>query len=236
MNAAVFENYALQKVAEIFTKHDITVMVGGTGLYIKAFCEGLDEIPAIVPAIKKKIIADYEAKGMDWLQQEVDINDPDYYRTGETKNPHRMLRALEVKLSTGRSILSFQKKEKVKRDFNIIKIGLELPREELYNRVNGRVDKMLEDGLLQEIETLQPHKNLNALQTVGYKELFSYLEGAITLSEAIAAIKQNTRHYAKRQMTWFKKDKEIIWCVPEFKQLIEKIKYKMDDVSASLKD
>ena len=230
MNAAVFENYALQKTAEIFAMHDIAVMVGGTGLYIKAFCEGLDEIPAIVPAVKEKIIAGYEAKGMDWLQQELQKNDPDYYRIGETKNPHRLLRALEVKLSTGRSIISFQKKEKIERDFDIIKIGLELPREELYKRVTGRVDKMLEDGLLKEIELLHPHKNLNALQTVGYKELFSYLEGAITLTEAITGIKQNTRHYAKRQMTWFKKDKETIWCTPEYRQLIKLVKSLTYDV------
>ena len=216
VNAAVFETYALEKASKIFEQNDVAVMVGGTGLYIKAFCEGIDTIPAIQPNIRDKINAKYETHGLAWLQQEVEKNDPAYYATGEIKNPHRLMRALEVVLSTGQSIGSFQKKQEVKRDFNIIKVGLELPREELYDHINQRVDSMINEGLPEEVRALQPYKGFNALQTVGYKELFNYLADETSLDEAIEAIKMNTRHYAKRQMTWFKKDKSVQWCPPYY--------------------
>lgn len=222
VNAAAFEQYALQKINELFQKNDIAVMTGGTGLYIKAFCEGLDAIPATDPAIRKKIINEYKENGLIWLQQEVQQKDPEFYKTGEIKNPQRMMRALEVIESTGDSILSYRKTEKVNRDFNIIKIGLELPKEELNRNINARVDRMMEAGLLKEIESFLPNKNLNALQTVGYAELFYYLDGKLSLTDAIELIKQNTRQYAKRQMTWFKKDKEITWFAPgQINELID---------------
>ena len=211
INAAFFEKYALQKIGELFRNHDIVIMVGGTGLYIKAFCEGLDEIPAIDDTIRKKIIEDYEVRGLGWLLEEVKSKDPEFYKTGEIQNPQRMMRALEVTESTGQSILSFRRNKKVERDFSIIKIGLELPKEELHANINLRVDKMINDGLVDEVRSLQGYREVNALKTVGYSEIFEHLDGKITLETAIEEIKKNTRQYAKRQMTWFKKDKEINW-------------------------
>jgi tRNA dimethylallyltransferase len=214
VTAVTFEQYALQKTKELFHQHDIVIMVGGTGLYIKAFCEGLDAIPDVPAEIRKNIISNYESRGMEWLKNEVNEKDPAFYAAGEIQNPQRMMRALEVMEATGRSILSFRNGEKAKREFNIIKIGLKLPKEELIRNINTRVEKMMEEGLLHEVKQLQPGKNLNALQTVGYVEIFDHLEGKISLADAIEKIKTNTRQYTKRQMTWFKKDKEIKWFLP----------------------
>jgi tRNA dimethylallyltransferase len=215
VNAGVFEQYALQKAAEIFKQHDTAIMVGGTGLYIKAFCDGIDELPAIDISVREKIVAAYQQNGLLWLQNEVVNNDPVYFAKGEIKNPQRLMRALEVKLSSGKSITDFQTQQKKQRDFNIIKIGLELPKEELIKNINRRVDAMMQHGLLEEVKNLEAFKNLNALQTVGYKELFDYLIGNLTLDKAVERIKINTRQYAKRQMTWFKKDEEIKWVNPQ---------------------
>jgi len=214
INAQVFENYALAKTDEIFKTHQSVVMVGGTGLYIKAFSEGLDMIPDIDPAIRAHIIAQYDKLGLRWLQKEVSVKDPLYFAKGEQQNPQRLMRALEVILGTGASILSFQTKNKITRPFEIVKIGLELPREQLYERINQRVLTMVENGLEQEVRNLAPHFHLNALQTVGYSEWMPYFEGEILKEKVIENIQQNTRHYAKRQMTWFKKDPEIIWHSP----------------------
>ena len=211
VNAAVFEAHALQLVDELFKTSDAVVMVGGTGLYIKAFCEGLDTIPTIDPAIREGIIQQYEKLGLRWLQKEVEVKDPLYWEKGEQQNPQRLMRALEVKLGTGDSIVSFQQKNKVVRPFNIVKIGLEMPRPELYDRINERVLKMVEMGLEDEVKSLLPHFQLNALQTVGYSEWAPYFKGEYSKNRAIELIQQNTRHYAKRQMTWFKKDPEIKW-------------------------
>ena len=211
INAVFFEQFALQKVDELFKKHNIVIMVGGTGLYIKAFCEGLDEIPSIDESIRKKIIEDYEQNGLTWLQDEVKKKDPKFYKVGEIQNPQRLMRALEVIESTGQSILDFRKNKKTKRDFKIIKMGLELPKEELHANINLRVDKMIKDGLVEEVRLLRGYSHVNALQTVGYTEVFEHLDGKISLLTAIEEIKKNTRQYAKRQMTWFKKDKEIQW-------------------------
>jgi tRNA dimethylallyltransferase len=211
INAAYFEKYALQKVNELFQKHDVVIMVGGTGLYIKAFTEGLDAIPEVDGSIRDKIIADYNSKGLQWLQDEVKIKDPSFYAVGEIQNPQRLMRALEVIESTERSILDFRNNKKVKRDFNMIKIGLELPKEELHHNINSRVDKMIEEGLVEEVSSLKSYRDVNALQTVGYTEIFEHLDGKVSLQKAIEEIKKDTRQYAKRQMTWFKKDKEIQW-------------------------
>ena len=205
VNVKVFETYALKAVAEIFKENDTAIMVGGTGLYIKAFAEGIDEIPEIAKTIREGITASYNADGIEWLSAELESIDPKFFSEGEMENPQRMLRALEVKIATGKSILDFQSKQKVQRDFDIEYIVLELPRETLYQRINERVDKMMADGLLQEATSLYPYRQLNALQTVGYKELFSYLDGDCTLDYGVEEIKKNTRRYAKRQMTWFKK-------------------------------
>jgi tRNA dimethylallyltransferase len=211
ISAADFEKYALASINKIFEQRDVAIMVGGTGLYIRSFCEGLDDIPGITDEVKKIVADNYAAVGIEWLQEQLNKNDPEYFQKGEILNPQRMMRALEVVLTTGKSILSFQKNRTTKRDFNIIKIGLELPREDLYNRINKRVDEMVASGLVAEVESLIPYKSFNALQTVGYRELFDYFEGKNSLDNAINLIKQNTRHYAKRQMTWFKKDTTINW-------------------------
>jgi tRNA dimethylallyltransferase len=221
MNTAVFEQYALDKAATIFKQHDVAVVVGGTGLYVKTFCQGIDEVPVIDEKIRKKINAEYEWEGLEWLQKQVEKNDPVYYAKGEIKNPHRLLRALEVKLSTGKSIIEFHTQPKKHRDFNIIKIGLELPKEQLHKNINGRVDAMMRAGLLEEVKKLERYKKLNALQTVGYRELFGHLMGDLPLEDAVEIIKINTRQYAKRQMTWFKKDEEVNWCEPDFDKVIE---------------
>jgi tRNA dimethylallyltransferase len=214
LNAADFEKYALKSVEKIFQKSDIAIMVGGTGLYIKAFCEGLDKIPEVPAAIREQIIQDYQTNGIEWLSKMLQEKDDLYAVQGNMQNPQRMMRALEIISFTGNSILSYQTHQKEKRNFNIIKIGLELPRLELYERINSRVDKMIADGLIQEASTLQSYQHLNALQTVGYSELFDYFNGKISKEKAIEMIKQNTRHYAKRQMTWFKKDEEMTWFLP----------------------
>ena len=211
VTAQTFEEYSLHAVQEIFRHSKYAVMVGGTGLYIKAFCEGLDAIPGFDETIRKEIIEAYSKYGLGWLQNEVKEKDFLFWKTGEQQNPQRLMRALEVFLTTGQSITRFQTKTKRKRAFEIIKIGLNIPKEQLHYNINTRVDKMVENGLIQEVESLTPYKDRNALQTVGYKEMFEYLEGHLSLVNAIDGIKINTRQYAKRQMTWFRKDKSICW-------------------------
>lgn len=215
VSAAVFEQYALETVEKLFEKQDVVVMAGGTGLYVQAFCEGLDALPAIVPSVRKKIREAYAVGGISWLSQALQQADPLYAAKGEMQNPQRMMRALEVIESSGQSLLSFQSNQKAKRPFRIIKVGLDLPREKLYARINERVDAMMKMGLLEEVEALKSFARYNALQTVGYKELYAYLEGAISLEAAVEQIKQHTRNYAKRQLTWFRKDEEITWFSPE---------------------
>lgn len=211
ISAADFENYALNAVNEIFKKKEVAVLVGGTGLYIKAFCEGLDQIPSIDESVRDGIKKQYLDKGIGWLQQQLQTIDPFYAERGEMQNPQRMMRALEVKQGTGQSIVSFQSQQKKQRPFNIVKIGMELPRPVLYERINRRVDTMMQQGLLEEAKGLLPFKDRNALQTVGYRELFDYLQGFISPEKAVELIKQNSRHYAKRQLTWFKRDAAIKW-------------------------
>lgn len=211
VNARVFESYALDAANEIFLQNDVAIMVGGTGLYINAFCNGIDEIPDIDPVIRTTINQSYKEKGLSWLQQQVKQHDELYYSTGELLNPQRLMRALEVKLSTGQSIRNYQTQKKTERDFNIIKVGLQLPKEELHRNIDHRVEEMMKEGLLSEVESMLPYKHLNALQTVGYREFFDYFDGRISLEEAVELVKKNTRHYAKRQVTWFKKDSSTNW-------------------------
>ena len=215
ITAAGFEEYALRKTRELFASGEVVIVAGGTGLYIKAFCEGLDDIPAASAAIREHITSQYEANGIDWLKEQLEEKDPAFAEKGEMKNPQRMMRALEVIQATGQSVLSFRTGKTAQRDFNIIKIGLELPREELYERINMRVDDMMGAGLLNEVKNLLPFRQLNALQTVGYTELFGYLDQHVSLERATELIKQNTRRYAKRQMTWFKKDAGFTWFHPQ---------------------
>lgn len=211
LNAAYFEQFALQKTVELLEHHQSVVMVGGTGLYIKAFCEGIDPMPAIDPEIRETIINNYEAKGMIWLQSEIKHRDPAFWAVAEQMNPQRLMRALEVLNATGKSILHFRNATKKERPFRIIKIGLEMPMEVLTKRIHQRVDKMVIAGLFEEAASVIDYRNQTALQTVGYKEVFDYIDGLITKEEAINQIKIHTRQYAKRQMTWFKKDPEFVW-------------------------
>jgi tRNA dimethylallyltransferase len=215
VTAVTFEEFALKKVEELFLKKDLVVITGGTGLYIQAFCEGLDNIPAVPDSLRQELIASYEELGFEWLEHTLIQADSLYASQGEMKNPQRMLRALEVIRSTGHSILSYRTFQKKQRDFRIIKLALELPRTLLYERINHRVDEMIQSGLIDEAKALISFKQLNALQTVGYKELFAYFDGSLDKERAIELIKQHTRHYAKRQMTWFKRDSEINWFHPD---------------------
>ncbi|MBS1659830.1 MAG: tRNA (adenosine(37)-N6)-dimethylallyltransferase MiaA [Bacteroidetes bacterium] len=215
VNASVYEQLALGWASEIFRESDTAVMVGGTGLYIKAFTDGLDDIPAVDAAIRERIQQQYEEGGIGWLQEEVRKYDPEYAASGEMLNPQRMMRALEVRLFTGVSILAFRRREPRVRPFEVRKIGIELPKEVLHRRINERVDKMMEAGLAEEVRGLLPYRSHNALQTVGYRELFSWLDGKCSLESAVADIKNNTRHYAKRQLTWFRRDLSVKWVGPE---------------------
>ncbi len=216
VNASIFESMAIEWCNEIFLTRDTVVMCGGTGLYIKAFHEGLDEIPVVSVEIRSKIIENYNELGVSWLADRVREADPLFFVSGEMSNPQRMMRALEVIQSTGRSILSFRKQQKKQNPYRILEFGLHIPRNELYRRINERVDIMMESGLLDEAASLLPYQHLNALQTVGYSELFDYLKGKSSLEDSVSMIKQNTRHYAKRQMTWFNKNGNLIWLEDDF--------------------
>ncbi|MBC7723070.1 MAG: tRNA (adenosine(37)-N6)-dimethylallyltransferase MiaA [Pedobacter sp.] len=211
VNAGMYEQYALQAVDAIFKSHDTAVMVGGTGLYIKAFCDGIDVMPTIPISIRENITNQYHQLGLGWLKDELKTKDILFWETAEQQNPQRLMRALEVFETTGKSINFYKSKTPVQRPFNIVKIGLELPREQLIKNINVRIDNMMLEGLLGEVGSLKNQQQLNALQTVGYKELFNFLDGNCTLPQAINQIKINTRQYAKRQMTWFKKDVTINW-------------------------
>jgi tRNA dimethylallyltransferase len=227
ITAAGFEDYALQKSKDIFNDHDHIVMVGGTGLYLKAFCEGMDEIPGVPELVHNEVISAYQQQGIGWLQEQVKQLDPSFYASGEIKNPQRLMRALEVFKATGQSIMHFRKGEKADRPFDVIKIGLELPKEQLHFQVNKRVDQMVEEGLAEEVRSLLPYQHLNALQTVGYRELFDHFNGMISMQDAISQVKQNTRHYAKRQMTWFRKDAEYHWLSPQAETVIDFVQHSL---------
>lgn len=200
-----FEEFALQKAMELFQSHDQIIMVGGTGLYIKAFAEGLDEIPEPHTDLRQILEMKFKVNGFEWLQQEVRLLDPLFAEKGEMENPRRMLRALEVILTTGKSIVDYQSKKAKTRPFEVEYIFLNPPRQNLYRFINSRTEKMIRDGLLKEAEALFPYRHLTALQTVGYREIFDYMEGRFSFREAVEEIKKNTRRYAKRQVTWFKK-------------------------------
>ncbi len=217
LNAGSFEKYALDAAEKIFQQHKVVVMVGGTGLYIKAFCDGIDPMPVVPDEVRRQVIEGYEQKGLIWLQKELQTKDPDFWKVAEQQNPQRLMRALEVWNATGQSILVYRTAKKVTRPFHVVKIGLQLPKEELHQRIHMRVDQMMEQGLLDEVKALVPYRTYNALQTVGYRELFEHLDGNCSLEEAVNQIKTNTRQYAKRQMTWFAKDNGIQWKSPNEK-------------------
>lgn len=210
-----YEKDVLDLLATLFKMNDVVILTGGSGLYIDAVCQGFDEIPDIDPDIRKTIIQEYEENGLEWLQKEVRRLDPEYYGLVDLKNPQRLMRALEVCRGTDRPYSQFRTKKKQVRPFRIIKIALERDREELYQRIDLRMDQMIEKGLFGEAENLFQFKHLNALQTVGYSEIFGYLDGEYEREEAIRLLKRNSRRYAKRQLTWLKRDPDYHWFHPD---------------------
>jgi tRNA dimethylallyltransferase len=205
INAGDFERLGLQYLESIFATNDYAILSGGSGLYIKALCQGMDDMPEINKTIDDEVNEQYKLHGITYLQTEIKLADASYYKNGEIHNPARLLRALVFARSTGQSIINFQKKTTKPRDFEIKYYCIDMPRIILYENINTRVDIMMQEGLLEEVKNLLPYKAYKNLQTVGYSELFSYLNNECTLAEAIALLKQNTRRYAKRQITWFKK-------------------------------
>lgn len=206
-----FEKEALEKLEELFQEHEVIIMAGGSGLYVKSILEGLDYFPEVDPEIRQDLNRIFETEGIAKLQMQLKEMDPDYFSKADTENPHRLIRALEICIGTGKPYSSFLAKDKEPRNFKNISIGLTADREIIYDRINRRVNIMMEEGLLEEAKRLFPQRHLNALNTVGYKELFEYLEGNISLEKAVEEIKKNTRRFAKRQLTWFRKDEDIKW-------------------------
>lgn len=215
LNAADYENLALGYCDAIFKEKDIAVVCGGTGLYIKALCEGIDEMPPTDRLIEQELQWQYEEKGIVWLQQVTATEDPDFFTVAEQHNPARLIRALAFKRTTGSSIVHYRSGKIKERPFRTIKIALELPRAELYERINKRVDLMIAAGLWEEAIALYPLKHLKNLQTVGYSEIFECIDGKIGKEESIQLIKQHSRNYAKRQLTWFRKDAAYRWFAPQ---------------------
>lgn len=212
-NVANYEQDVLRLLTQLFQHHEKVILTGGSGLFIDAVCNGIDAMPDIDASVRDKVTALFQEGGLPALQQEVKRLDPDYYAIVDRKNPRRLQRALEVCLQTGQSFTSFRTKSVAKRDFKIEKHALLWEKQELYNRINIRVERMMAEGLVDEARSLYPYRHLNALNTVGYKELFDYFDGKCSLSEAVELIKLNTRHYAKRQMTWLRKDNGYQWRV-----------------------
>jgi len=215
-NISDYEKDALKSIKSIFNKNDAAILVGGSGLYINTVLYGLDEIPGISDEIRNSLYLDLELKGIKKLQEELKLLDPASYSDIDINNPRRLIRALEVSISTGKSYSSFLKKKKKKRDFNIIVLGINQERSELYNKINTRVDNMIESGLINEVKELYNLKGLNALNTIGYREVFNYIEDKYSLDECISEIKKNTRRYAKRQLTWFKSIDNVEWITPDY--------------------
>lgn len=214
-SASLFEQQVLALLEQQFQTHDYALMAGGSMMYIDAVCDGIDDIPTIDDVTRETMKRRLKEEGLEALCEALKRLDPDYYEIVDRQNPRRVIHALEICTMTGKTYTSFRKREKRERPFEIIKIGLNRPREELYTRINQRVDQMMADGLLDEARQLYPLKGLNALNTVGYKELFDYFDGRWSLEEAVERIKGNTRRYARKQLTWFKKDERIRWYHPD---------------------
>ncbi|KOY52501.1 tRNA (adenosine(37)-N6)-dimethylallyltransferase MiaA [Polaribacter dokdonensis] len=210
-NVGEFERDALEKLNTLFTENNTQIMVGGSGLYVDAVLKGLDYFPEVDASIRENLTNDLAEKGIEYLQQKLKDLDIETYNNIELENPHRVMRALEICIGTNKTYSSFKNKPKAKRNFKNIKVGLTADRQLIYDRINLRVDLMIENGLIEEAKKLYEHKELNALQTVGYRELFNYFDGTFTKEFAISEIKKNTRRFAKRQLTWFKRNQETIW-------------------------
>jgi tRNA dimethylallyltransferase len=222
-SSSLFERDVIGLLSQLFAENNMVLMSGGSGLYIDAVCEGIDDIPDIDPEVREKLLIKYNEAGLEGLRLALKKLDPAHYEKVDLSNPKRIIRALEICESTGVPYSSFLKKNKRTRDFAILKIGLERPRNELYERINRRVDEMVENGLEKEAAGLYEKRELNALKSVGYREFFDVIDGKITREKAIELIKRNSRHYAKRQMTWWKRDEDIRWFHP--KQIEDIIRY-----------
>jgi len=210
-NVARYEKEVLNLLNEKFTQMPVMIMVGGSGLYIDAVCKGIDDLPDPDEQLRKDLDEKLQKQGIEILQQELKLLDPEYYKVVDLKNPKRLIRALEICLQTGKKYSDLRQNRPAKRNFNILKIGLKTDRKTLFERIEKRTDNMMKNGWLEEAKSVYPYRNLNSLNTVGYKELFKYLEGEWNLEFAVEKIKTNTRRYAKRQITWFNKDKDIFW-------------------------
>lgn len=219
-SASLFEQQVLELLGQQFRTRDYALMAGGSMMYIDAVCDGIDDIPTIDDATRDLMKRRLSEEGLERLCEELKTLDPDYYDIVDRQNPRRVVHALEICTMTGKTYTSFRKREKRERPFGIMKIGLNRPREKLYERINQRVDQMMADGLLDEVRSLYPQRHLNALNTVGYKELFDYIDGRWPLEEAVERIKGNTRRYARKQLTWYKKDDQIHWFHPDDKETI----------------
>lgn len=215
LSCGEYATQALARLGELFVEHDLVIAVGGSGLYVRALCEGMDELPQADPALRGELAERLRTEGLESLAGQLRTLDPAYYEAVDRSNPARVVRALEVCLQTGRPFSKLRTGERRKRDFGIVKLGVDLPREELYVRIDRRVDQMIADGLEAEARAMYPHRHLNALQTVGYREFFDYFEGRISYDQAVELIKRNSRRYAKRQLTWFRRDTEIRWFRPD---------------------
>ncbi|HAF28745.1 MAG TPA: tRNA (adenosine(37)-N6)-dimethylallyltransferase MiaA [Bacteroidales bacterium] len=219
-NASMFEFEVLDLLEILFQNHNQVVMTGGSGMYINAVCDGIDDLPTIDKKLRDDLVQKHKEEGIESLRLQLKMLDPETYSKIDLKNPKRILKALEVTIQTGKPYSTFLSETRKKRNFNIIKIGLQRERNELYQRINLRVDQMIDEGLIDEAKRLYKDRNLNSLNTVGYKELFAHFDGEITEEKAIELIKRNSRHYAKRQISWFSRDKEIEWFHPDKKDEI----------------
>ena len=219
-SASLYEQQVLELLDKEFQSHDYALLSGGSMMYIDAVCDGIDDIPTIDDDTRALMKQRLKEEGLEALVEELKRLDPEYYEIVDRQNPRRVVHALEICVMTGKTYTSFRKRSKKERPFRIIKIGLDRPREELYNRINARVDQMMKDGLLEEARSMYPMRGMNALNTVGYKELFDYFDGRWPLEEAVERIKGNTRRYARKQLTWYKKDEQIRWFHPDDKHSI----------------
>ena len=219
-SAARYEEEVMKLLPSLFQEQEVVVLTGGSMMYVDAVCKGIDDMPTVDGETRQLMMRRYETEGLDALCAELRLRDPEYYRTVDLKNPKRVIHALEICYMTGRPYSSFRTRRVKERPFRIIKVGLTRDREELYDRINRRVLQMVEDGLVEEARHVYPYRQLNSLNTVGYKEMFRYLEGEWTLPFAIGKIQQNSRIYSRKQMTWFKRDQEIRWFHPDQKEEI----------------
>lgn len=214
-SAAQYESEVLAVLDDLFKQHNVVLLTGGSMMYVDAICKGIDDIPTVDAETRELMLQRYEQEGLEQMCAELKLLDPEYYKTVDLKNPKRVIHALEICHMTGKTYTSFRMQQKKERPFHIIKIGLTRDRAELYERINRRVDLMMEEGLLEEAKAVYPYRHLNSLNTVGYKEIFKYLDGEWELPFAIEKIKQNSRIYSRKQMTWFKRDKDILWFHPD---------------------